>query len=180
MANSNIMKEAFANLKFDKKIKEGAVTGKDYKDAKSFQQFYAETRKRCDRKKEIYQKVLDNYKPDRKLIRRLDATQLSESIRDPLDLSPSDQFIMLRVADLATMDQLYKDFHNAVMAREGLKRMELLPGLIKEMVDFEDNEATKNGVEEVNQVIQGSEPLMALVLSSTKDDGLDDKDGLLP
>ena len=97
MANSNIMKEAFANLKFDKKIKEGAVTGKDYKDAKSFQQFYAETRKRCDRKKEIYQKVLDNYKPDRKLIRRLDATQLSESIRDPLDLSPSDQFIMLRV-----------------------------------------------------------------------------------
>ena len=170
MSNTNLMKGAFENLRFPKKIKEAAVAGKDYKDAKSYQQFYRQASKMAETKKAAYQKAIDAYKPDRTAIRLLDTDSLSESMLGPLELEKGERWLLLRVRDIEEMDATYNSFHNVMAARIGLRRMRALPEIIKELQSFEDNEATKSGVAELQEVIKESDPLMALILSSTKEE----------
>lgn len=179
MSSTNLMKGAFENLRFPKKIKEAAVAGKDYKTAKSYQQFYRQATKMAETKRAAYEKAIEAYKPDRTAIRLLDTANLSDSILGPLEIEKGQRWLMLRVQDIGDMDATYNSFHNVMAARIGLRRMRALPAIIKELEQFEDNEATKNGVADLQETIQESDPLLALVLSSTKEDEKEiDVDGL--
>jgi hypothetical protein len=172
-SSSSMMKDSFARLRFDKKIKEGAVTGPDYKDAKAYQQAYKEIMAKAARKRAAYEAALVAFNPDPKRLKVLDATKLGDSILQPLGIAKGEQWIMLKVSSLDRMDEMYSSLHNAIMAREGIKRMDLAPSIIEELKDFEDNEATKNGVEAVKTAIQENDALLALVLSTAKDDDKD-------
>src|SRR5271157_5417824 len=119
MSNTTLMKGAFENLRFPKKIKEAAVAGKDYKDAKSYQQFYRQAVKMAETKRAAYEKAIELYKPDRAAIRLLDTANLSESIYQPLELEKGEKWLLLKVRDIEDMDSTYNSFHNVMAARVG-------------------------------------------------------------
>ena len=197
MSSASTKDAIMANLRFDKKSKEGSVLGDSYIDVKSFIQFYEETKRQLEVNQKKADIAINLYKskprqiryeliPDPKRIgdfldlahsacaenRPADALGLIETARHELE-NPSRHIVQLDIKDNVSWDSLNDDldtFQAAIQAGALLHASKGAFEHLEALKAYEDNWGTKQGVDQIRKVVQNNEMLFGLMLSTPREE----------